>query len=357
MLRGITVAMLALGVAGTPPPTDAIREQCERELALVRHIHRHVVAPFDGLALAADRQDLQRRGAGASSAETLAAGASDAELLGRLSVVADLWYARVIGRTPFHQMRRESLARIGDAQRAVGELQSRSSAKERDRFLPEIQAELDTLSHLASGRADVNEADIDLALTIADQAAAGRPVLAYGPSQAGGPYGARPAGAYPAAPSAAPSVPPGTLPPAPSMPSSAPPPPPSSGLSPYTLPPGYSNYAPPTAASATSSPSACQVLRLSAGTSASSAGMLRAVECWTSLQAWPGWMAEVAESLDWAATYAKADRDCTALGAVIDRVRAFGRPLAPGIRPEDVAAIAERAETDRRVLKAANRCR
>jgi hypothetical protein len=63
----------------------------------------------------------------------------------------------------------------------------------------------------------------------------------------------------------------------------------------------YPSSAPPTAAYATSSPTGCQTLRLSAGTSSSSAGMLRALECWTSMQAWPGWVAQVVESLDWSA--------------------------------------------------------
>jgi hypothetical protein len=68
-------------------------------------------------------------------------------------------------------------------------------------------------------------------------------------------------------------------------------------------------------------------------------------------------VAQVVESLDWAETYAKTDRDCQALGAVLDRVREFGRPMAPGVKPEDISAIAERAETDRRQLRSTKRCR
>jgi hypothetical protein len=85
--------------------------------------------------------------------------------------------------------------------------------------------------------------------------------------------------------------------------------------------------------------------------------MLRAVECWTSQQAWPGWVAQVVESLDWAETYAKVDRDCSALGEVLDRVTEFGRPLAPGVKPEDISSVAERADMDRRQLRATKRCR
>ncbi len=177
-----------------------------------------------------------------------------------------------------------------------------------------MQAELETLVRLTSSHADISEADIDLALTIADQAAAGRPLSTYGMRPTGAPYGAGPSAAHPPS-------------------------------------------APPTAADATSSPTACQMLRLSAGPSSSSAGMLRAVECWTSMQAWPGWVAQVVESLDWAETYAKVDRDCSTLGDVLDRVKAFGRPLAPGVKPEDISTLAERAEMDRRQLRSANRCR
>lgn len=356
----LAVALAIVGLVSTAPqvPADVVRDQAERELALVRHIHRHVLDPSDGLALAGDRRDLQRRGPGAPAGAARSGGASEVELLGQLTALTDLWYARVIDRTPFHQMPREALARIADAQRAIGMLQARMDPKVRDTFLPDVQAELETLVRLTSGHADISEPDIDLALTIADQAAAGRPLSTYGMRPTGAPYGPGPSGSYPPSAPLPPAPPPGAMPPAPPAPPSAPPPPPSSsGPTPYTLPPGYANYAPPTAASATSSPAACQVLRLSAGASSSSAGMLRAVECWTALQAWPGWVAQVVESLDWAETYAKVDRDCAALGAVLDRVKAFGRPLAPGVKPEDIAAVATRAESDRRQLRATNRCR
>jgi hypothetical protein len=314
MLPAIALAIVVAVSGALQVPVDVIREQAERELVLVRHLHRHVLEAADGLALAADRRDLQRRGPGAPAGAALPAAASDVELLGELTVLTDLWYARLLGRTPFHQMPREQLARLADAQRAIGALQSRTDPKVRDTFLPAVQAELDTLVHVTSGGADISEADIDLALTIADQAAAGQPLSTYGMRPTDAPYGAGPSAAY-------------------------------------------SPSAPPTAAYATASPSACQMLRLSAGTASSSAGMLRVVECWTSMQAWPGWVAQVVESLDWAEAYAKVDRDCSTLGDVLDRVKAFGRPLAPGVKPEDISAIAERADMDRRQLRSANRCR
>jgi len=314
MLPRVVLAIVAAVSTAPQVPTDVIREQAERELALVRHLHRHVLEPSDGLALTADRGDLQRRGPGAPAGAAISAGASDVELLGQLTGLTDLWYARVIGRTPFHQMPPAQLARIADAQRAIVALQSRADPKTPDTFLPGVQAELETLVRLAGSHADISEADIDLALTIADQAAAGRPLSTYGMRPSGAPNGA---GSSVVIPSSAPL----------------------------------------TAAYATSSPTGCQTLRLSAGASSSSAGMLRAVECWTSMQAWPGWVAQVVESLDWAETYAKVDRDCSTLGDVLDRVKAFGRPLAPGVKPEDISTIAERAETDRRQLRSTKRCR
>ena len=355
MLPAAALAIAAAVSLAQQVPVEVVREQAERELALVRHLRRHVLDPSDGISLASDRRDLQRRGPGVATATPLPAGASDAELLGQLAAVADLWYTRVIDRTPFQRMPRERLARIADAQRAIGVLQAHADPKARDTFLLDMQAELETLVRLTSNQPGISEADIDLALAIADSAAAGRPVSTYGMRPTGAPYGTGPSATYPSAP-APPSPPAGsTPPPAPAPPGT--PPPPSNGPAPRTLPPGYANYAPPTAAYATSSPNACQVLRQSAGTSSSSAGMLRAMECWSAMQSWPGWVAQVVESLDWAETYAKVDRDCAALGAVLDRVKSFGRPLAPGVRPEDASAVAERAEADRRMLRAANRCR
>ncbi len=307
MLPAVVLAIASAVSTAPQVPVDVIREQAERELALVRHLHRHVLDPSDGLSVAADRRDLQRRGPGAPAGAPRATGTSDVDLLGELTILTDLWYARVIERTPFNRMPRERLARIADAQRAIAELQSRADPKAKDTFLPEVQSELEALVRLTNGQPGLSEADIDLALTIADSAAAGQPLSTYGMRPTGAPTSALP----------------GAL----------------------------------SAASATASPTACQVLRLSAGTASSSAGMLRAMECWTSMQSWPGWVAQVVESLDWAETYAKVDRNCSALGEVLDRVKSFGRPMAPGVTPEDISSIADRAETDRRQLRAANRCR
>ena len=65
MLPGAVLAIVAVVSTAAQVPVDVIREQAERELALVRHLHRHVLDPSDGLALSADRRDLQRRGPGA----------------------------------------------------------------------------------------------------------------------------------------------------------------------------------------------------------------------------------------------------------------------------------------------------
>jgi hypothetical protein len=291
---------LAIAVVSIAPqvPVDVVREQAERELALVRHIHRHVRHPSDGLALAADRRALQRRGPGAPAGAPLSAGTSDVDLLGQLTILTDLWYARVIDRTPFQRMPRERLARMDAARTAISELQSRTDPKARDTFLADAEAELQTLVGLTGGHADITEADVDLALALVDSVERGQ-LPTTGPHSSGT----------------------------------------------------------PTAALATASPAGCQLLRESAGASSSSAGMLRVLECWTALQAWPGWVAQVVESLDWAETYAKVDRDCPALGEVLDRAKSFGRPLTADVKTEDVASIAERAEADRRQLKAAKKCR
>ena len=113
MLPGVVLAIVAAVSTAPQVPADVIREQAERELALVRHLHRHVLEPSDGLALAADRRDLQRRGPGAPAGAALSSGASDVELLGQLTILTDLWHARVIGRAPFHRMPPEQLTHNG----------------------------------------------------------------------------------------------------------------------------------------------------------------------------------------------------------------------------------------------------
>src|SRR3954465_15972305 len=139
MLPAAVLAIVAAVSAAAPVPVDVVREQAERELALVRHVHRHVVEPSDGLALAADRRDLQRRGPGVTAATSLSPVASPVELLGGLTALTDLWYARIIGRTPFARMPREQLARTANAQRAIQELQARADPRARDTFFSGVQ--------------------------------------------------------------------------------------------------------------------------------------------------------------------------------------------------------------------------
>lgn len=356
---GPVLILLGAVTVAAAQPSAPLREQRERELALVRHIHRHIVRPGDGLALAADRRDLERARVGASPAGTptqalSVRGASDLDLLDRLSVALDIWYARIVERTPFHLMPRDRLERLGRADQAIGQLQSRASSADRDRFLPEMREELQALTRFASGQGEVPEAAIDLALGLADQASTGRPVVGPYPVAPAGPAG--PGAAYPPVnPAPGSPGPPSLIPPPGAMP--PPVPPPSSGPAPYTLPPGYANYVPGSAAVATATTSACQLLRQSAGASGSVNDMLRAAECWTRLQAWPGWGAQSLEALDWAATYARLDRDCAMLGEVIARLRELGRPIAATGEGADVAALADRAEFDRRLLRAGGRCR
>lgn len=363
----IVYAAAALGAQTESP----VREQREHELALVQHLRRHLRDPGDGLALAADRRDLQRMRAGAlaaPAAATIVTGApvSEAALLDALAVVADLWQARLNDRVPFGLMPRDRLSTLARAQEALGQLQSRSGRGDRDRFIPEMQMEVQALSRFAAGQGDANDQAIDVALRIADQAATGRPMV--GP----GPYPMMPTG--PGYPPAAPGYPPGSYPGGPEGPppqqgpypggAEAPPPqaypplppaPPSGGPTPYELPPGYAGYAP--SADNAAGSIGCQMLRQSAGASESVTDMLRAAECWSRQPVWPGWASQVHETLDWAATYARVDRQCEALDTVIEKIRELGARTAVAGLTVDMTALAQRAELDRRWMRSQNICR
>ncbi len=347
---------------------SAAREQRERELALVQHLRRHLMDPGDGLALAADRRDLQRIRAGAmgrSAAPSRAPGVamSDADLLDSLAVVADLWHARLNDRIPFGLMPRDRGSALARAQEALGQLQSRASRGDRDRFLPDMLAEVQALSRHAAGQGDVSDQAIVLALRVADQAATGRPLTGPGlypmmPPDAGYPRGPEgppppPSGSYPPQTDGAEgppaqvreTPPPGALPPVP----------PSGGPLPYELPPGYAGYSP--SAEGTAASTGCQTLRQSASASSSVTDMLRAAECWTRQPTWPGWALQVQEALDWAALYARFDRDCDGLGSVIDKTRELGNRTAVAGLTREMTALAESAELDRRWLRSQNVCR
>ena len=83
-----------------PPTSSASRRSGARAR---RHLHRHVLEPSDGLALTADRRDLQRRGPG-RRARRPSAGASYLQLAPRPADGPHGFRGRVgdIGRTPFH---------------------------------------------------------------------------------------------------------------------------------------------------------------------------------------------------------------------------------------------------------------
>jgi hypothetical protein len=338
----------------------AVREQRERELALVQHLHRHVLDPGDGLGLAADRRDLQRMRAGAIAVSApvtpLGTPVTDVSLLESLAVVADLWHARLNDRVPFGLMPKDRLSPLARAQDALGQLQSRAGLSDRDRFVSKMLSELQALSRFAAGHGEVSDQAIDVALQVPDQAATGRPMLGPGPYPVLLPPGASypPAtGGYPVdagvpqGPSSSPP-PPGAMPP-------APPAPPARGPTPYELPAGYAAYA-PGAQSAMVSTAACQTLRHAASASSSVADMLRAAECWTRQPTWPGWALQVHEALDWAATYARLDRDCAGLDTAIEKLRELGGRLGVAGMTTEIASLAERAEIDRRWMRSQSLC-
>lgn len=346
----LTILLSAVASAST---SDIVRQQRERELSMVQHLRRHVADPGDGLALAADRRDLQRLRTGVPTGPvgSLSYSATDDELLDALSAVLDIWYTRIVDRTPFGLMPRERLNAIARAQQALGQLQSRGRAGAEDRFVPEMQQELALLSRFAGGQGEVSEQSIDYALRLADTATSGRPMIGPGPYPLGpGPY---PPGAGPGA---------STMPPLPPSPGpydrGGPPPapvPPGGGPTPYSLPPGYGDYAPGAAASA-GGIAACQTLRNAAGAAGAVVDMLRAAECWTRTPTWPGWGTQALESLDWAATFARASRDCHGLGTAIDSLRQLGPRIAVSGLTYEVTRLAERAESDRRWLRGRNQC-
>ena len=363
------VALVCAGTGLVAQSELATREQRERELALVQHLRRHLMDPSDGLALAADRRDLQRMRAGmlATPASTPAPGmiVTDAALLDVLSVVADVWHARLVDRMPFGLIPRDRVSSLARAQEALGQLQSRTNRAGRDRFIPEMLVEVQALSRFAAGQGDLSDQAIDVALRIADQAAAGRPMVGPGPYPmmppgAGYPPGQYPptypppSGSYPQSPEGPPPGPAGAVPPPGAMPP-PPPSPPSGGPSPYELPPGYAGYAP--AAESAAGSAGCQTLRQSASASGSIADMLRAAECWSRQPTWPGWATQVHEALDWAAIYARLDRNCEGLDTVIDKIRELGsRTAIAGLTPE-MTALAERTELDRRWMRSQSMCR
>ena len=339
----VLAAVLARHPATVHAQTDSpAREQRERELALAQHLRRHLRDPGDGLALAADRRDLLRVRAGTAGvplpSPTPGAAMTDAALFDTLAVVGDLWHARLNDRIPFGLMPRDRLSVLTRAQDALGQLQARANRDNRDSFLPDMLAEVQALGRFAAGQGEVSDEGIDLALRIADQAATGRPIL--GP----GPYPMTPAD--PGAPPNA--MPPGAMPP-------PPPAPPLAGPSPYELPPGYAEYAPSSQSAATSM--GCQSLRQSASASESVGDMLRAAECWSRQPTWPGWALQVLEALDWAALYARFDRDCNGLDTVVDSIRDLGGRTAIAGLTGDMTSLARRVELDRRWMRSRNVCR
>jgi hypothetical protein len=345
--------MCASEVCRAQGPSPILVEQRQREVALVRHLRQHVADPADGLALAADRRDLQRLRSGSTQVALAQVGpsATDDQLIDSLRVLVDLWYARLVDRTPFGLMPRERLAGLTDVQRALGQFQSRGGRSGLEVWLPEVQDELAALIRAASGQGEVSDTSIDMALRVADAAATGRPVIGPGPyPDVSAPVGAGPSGRpYPGS---GPSGPP----PGPSYPGSSAPLPPGGGPTPYSLPPGYEAYGGAAAAGA-GGIAACQTLRTAAGVSQNVSDMIRAAECWTRTPTWPGWGAQSLEALDWATSLAAIERNCAALVTAIDSLKDLAPQLSVGGPTPAVMVVARRAESDHRRLRGQSLCR
>jgi hypothetical protein len=332
-------------------PSPILLEQRQREVALVRHLRQHVADPDDGLALAADRRDLQRLRSGTPQIATAppSPSATDDELVDSLRILVDVWYARLVDRTPFGLMPRERLAGLAAAQRAVGQLQSRGGHSGLEVWLPEVQDELHALVRAANGQGEVSDPAIDMALSVADAAASGRPAIGPAWSPAAPGMGNRPPETYPGSGPGGP--PPGAL-----YPGNSAPLPPSGGPTPYALPPGYEAYSGAAAAGA-GGIAACQTLRTAAGVSQSISDMVRAAECWERTPTWPGWGAQSLEALDWATSLAAIERDCAALATAIDSLKELGPRLSVGGPTSAATVLARRAESDRRRLRGQSLCR
>ena len=250
-------------------------------------------------------------------------------------------------------MPRERLSGLTGVQRALGQLQSRDGGSGLDVWLREVQDELNALVRAASGQGEVSDAAIDQALLVADAAATGRPAIGPGP--------------YPVVGSAHRSVawtwrgPVSRL---------GPRGPTTGGISraaPHRCRPVAARRRTrclrptrPTAAAAAAGAGgivACQTLRTAAGVSQGINDMIRAAECWTRTPTWPGWGAQSLEALDWATNLAAIERNCTALSTALDSVRELGPRLAAGGLTPAVTALARRAESDERRLRAQSLCR
>ena len=358
----VVLVLTALASAQSPPPSLILVEQRQREVVLVRHLRSHIVDPSDGLALSADRRDLQRlRSMTPVPLTPLQSTATDDELVDAVRVLADIWYSRLVERTAFAMMSRERLAALTQVQRAVGQLQSRGGRSGLELWLPQVQDEIAVLLRAASGQGEINDATVDYALQVADAAVTGRPIVGQGPYPVVGPPAGGPGSAqYPGAGAAGPypgGAPPGPGPAPTPYPSGgyAGGPPVGSGPTPYTLPPGYEAYG--AGGAGAGGMTACQTLRTAAGVSQGVSDMVRAAECWTRTPTWPGWGAQALESLDWAINLSIVERNCTALQSAVDSLREVGPRLSAGGLTGSVTALARTAEAENRRLRGQGLCR
>ena len=168
------LVLMSVGAATAEGQSTILLEQRQREIVMVRHLREHVVHPGDGLALAADRRDLQRLRSTVrpAPAAPLSGAASDDELVDSVGALVDVWHARLIGRQPFGLMPRERLAALQRVEQAVALLQARRR-KSLETWVPDVLTELNALLSASNGRGELQDASIDLALGVADEAGVG----------------------------------------------------------------------------------------------------------------------------------------------------------------------------------------
>ena len=328
-------AGLAPGAPQAPPSGPIALGSRERELLIVRHVREHLAVPDDGVALAADRNDL--RAAAIAAARAREAGSLDP--WDDLAVIAETWHRRVNERASFALMGRAQFELVAEARRALAQSLGTLPPADRERLAPAFEEELTLLQAQLSGSGALPDSFIDRALAAADAGAAGRPAPYAGTSPGPGPgpyYVPRRPMPYPA--------PPGPRPESPN--------PYGEYASPASDNPANPAGAAGAAYGGTSAGGHCQASRVVAGDTFTADAFLRNAECWSRQKVWPGWAAQVVEALTWAVDAAVYQRDCQGLDAVARQMGSLAAGPTPF--PEDrvqLVGLRRRLEAERAWLR------